>query len=200
MLEQPYLVVDPLVVARRLGVEQPTPFQHDLIVDAIIDAQDAVVAEINRPIQPRRHVVTQVWPKPGALDLDDSRSWPLEGFDDTVSVVSRTASPFGSYDLEVAVGLDGAAERPIVRYVVAHAAAALRESGESGMGQRVITSLAAEGQSVSYAALTTAGAKAAGAPPDLGSLRAYKRHAVGKANRGQRAPWPYDGNPLGYEP
>ncbi len=197
MAEPPFLVVQPAVVGRRLGLHTLTPIQHDYIVDAIIDAQDAVEGELGRPLQPSLAVVGPLYPRAGAYDLDSPKSWPLESFEDTVQITGRTVLPTGGYQLDLLVGLDGRTERPIVRYVTAHAEANLRESPTAGIGRRVITSLSAEGQSVSYAAAPN-GDGVAGAVPTLKDLRAYKRHAVGKANRAQRAPWPYDGSPVGY--
>lgn len=187
------LVVDPVKIAAKIGVTEPTPEQIESITDAIRDCQSDVEEELGRPLTARTVTLDAINPLLGE-DLDSYRAWPdSQRFDDWVKVLSRVPRPDGSYDVEFLVGLDGANERAIVRYVTAHAVRTLREDDSYGFPQkRVVNNVSADGQSLTYVARpSTEGT--AGALPTMKSLRRFKRLSLYKANRPQPALWPNAG-------
>lgn len=198
----PDLVVDPVAVARRLGVNEPTEAQLVHVRDAILDAQADAEAAVNRPLFARTEHLVGVYPAIG-LPMNQWRAWPdAAAFDDTVRVVSWSAVGGGRFDVELRVGLDGPAEASLVRFVAAHATELLRHNpaaGATGIGSRVVTSLGAEGQSISYAATPTAEG-VAGALPTTKTLRHLRRYGAYKRTRPVVAPWPHNGLPTGYWP
>ncbi|MGI5337660.1 hypothetical protein ACQEVS_09815 [Streptomyces sp. CA-181903] len=121
--------------------------------------------------------------------LEDIETWPVH-IDDTAEVVSYRGNPDGTYDVDLLVGLNGAKEETVVRYVVAHAAESVRQrsDGNTGPGRRV-SSVSAEGQSISYESAPTAGQ--AGALPAIDSLNRLRRLTYQPLIRPPRAPWPY---------
>lgn len=200
----PGRVCSPEDVALKLKVALPlSDEQRETLEVAIEDAQADVEGYLNRPLaEPRHEVAQRRYPVFGAQDLRDYRSWPglIDLYDDRVKVESWTDNGDGSYDVKVLVGLDGAAERPIVRYVVAHAAESVRTDPSSGMGKRRVTSVSAEGQSVSYEK-GAAAEGSAGALPTLKSLARYRRLSAFSRPSGATPPWPYRGGfrgPVGW--
>ena len=186
----------PEQVADQLGVPLPLDAaQRERYTEHLQDAQADVVGYLGRPVVPRAALLENVRPAPGSLL--DADVWPIDGLDDTVDVVTYEELPDGAYNVRVNVGLDGAAIKPIVRYIVAHAAEMARQqpapSAGPGGGRRV-SSVSAEGQSVSYESAPAAGA--AGALPSLGSLSRYRRLVYEPASRPgpAMAPWPYAGS------
>ena len=200
MSDPSQLVVNPAVIGRRLGLPgAPTTEQVERITDAIIDAQDAVITEVNRPLFADIVTRTGLYPNNGhSDDLLTWKAWRVN-FDDDVTVRSATQDTDGSYTVEFLVGLDGPNERAIVRYVTAHASEQIRLDPSSGMGKLAVRSVSAEGQSVSYET-TSSGKEAAGALPTLASLRAFKRYGAFRANRPAAPPWPMTTMPLGWNP
>lgn len=181
------LVATPEQVADHLGTELPlTPAIREQYLVAIEEAQADVEAYLGRPLCPRALTLTGVRPNPG-LPPSDPRAWPIPPMTDKVVVASFARQADGSYRVELQVGLDGAAEGPIRRFVAAHAAEALRL--RSGEGRRV-ASVSAEGQSISYEAAARAGEP--GSLPQIEGLRRYRRAAVYQSTRGTHTPlFPY---------
>lgn len=182
-------------VGRRLGLSTLTDEQTEHITDAIIEAAADVELAIGRPIIPVRHTLTRRSPSVLGGDLSDARTWRLlEEFDDKARVVTYTALTgvdAGLYDLVVDVGLDGAKEAPIVRWITAAAAATIRNRPELGMGKRLVQSVSAEGQSVSYASGSVADG-AAGSEPNLTKLaRYYGKRAAYRRPRAPEPVFPY---------
>ncbi|WP_404949147.1 hypothetical protein HFP70_35785 [Streptomyces sp. ARC14] len=177
-------------VADKLGVSLPlTAAQREHYRTVLAEAQADVVAYLGRPVVPQPRTLRNVHPLFG-YDLDDPQAWPIQRLDDVVSVVQYVDALDGTYDVQLLVGLDGVTEEPIVRYIVAHAAESIRTAttAEGGSGRRV-TSVSAEGQSISYEAAPLAGQ--AGAPPALTSLDGYRKLLYRPLPTVPAAPWPY---------
>jgi hypothetical protein len=185
------LVTSPEAVAKELGVALPLAAeQRDDLLTAIRTAQADVAGYLGRPVIPRLVTRTALTPHLGRDDrLDDADSWLID-VDDLVQVSAYRAHEGGTYDVDFLVGLDGAAIDPIVRYVTTHAAESerLRPGGVGSQGRRV-SSVSAEGQSISYESAPTTGQ--AGALPELASLSRWKRRLFQPLNRPARPPWPY---------
>ncbi|MER6616270.1 hypothetical protein [Streptomyces xantholiticus] len=185
------LVTSPEAVAKELGVSLPlTPEQRDDLLTAIRKAQADVVAYLGQPVVPQlvtRTALTPYWRRDE--DLENPESWPFE-VDDLVQVSAYRPRGDGTYDVDFLIGLDGAAIDPVVRYVTTHAAESerLRPGGVGSQGRRV-SSVSAEGQSISYESEPTTGQ--AGALPTLDSLSRWKRRLFQPLNRPARPPWPY---------
>jgi hypothetical protein len=185
------LVTSPEAVAKELGVPLPlTAEQRDDLLTAIRRAQADVVSYLGQPVIPQlvtRTALTPYWRH--HEDLEDPDSWPFEA-DDLVQVSAYRDRRDGTYDVDFLVGFDGAATDPVVRYVTTHAAESerLRPGGVGSQGRRV-SSVSAEGQSISYESAPTTGQ--AGALPELSSLSRWKRRLFQPLNRPARPPWPY---------
>lgn len=187
------LVVDPAKIAKKIDVDEPTVEQLESITDAILDCQSDVEQFINRPLTARTVVLEFISPAYG-VDLDDYRAWPAaRQFDDWVKVVSRVAHPDGQYDVTFLVGLDGANERAISRYVTAHVVRTLNEDPSYGFPQkRVVNNLAADGQNLTYEARPKTPGEA-GALPTLDTLKSFRRLSAYKPNRPAPNLWPNAG-------
>ncbi|MFJ3793568.1 hypothetical protein [Kitasatospora sp. NPDC090091] len=186
------LVASPEEVAEKVGIPLPlTVVQRETLRTAIEDAQADVETYLVRPLVPKLAALSGVRPEPG-LDLATWQAWAYCGPDDDFTVDGWTLRPDGTYDVQLRVGLDGAAERPIRRFVVAHAAESIRNTPASGTGSgRRVSSLSAEGQSISYESAPSAGQ--AGALPVLATLDGYREPPVYVRPRAAAAPWPYGG-------
>lgn len=184
------LVASPEAVADALGVPLPiTAEQRSALETAIRNAQADVVGYLNRPVVPKAITLRAVTPF-FTGDLDDADSWPLPDQDDTVRVIAYRPHADGTYDVDFLVGLNGATEETIVRYVTAHAAESERQRpGGVGNSGRRVSSVSAEGQSISYEAAPTEGQ--AGALPALATLNRLRRRLYQPLNRPPRPPWPY---------
>lgn len=185
------LVTSPEAVAKELGVPLPiTAEQRDDLLTAIRKAQSDVVGYLGQPVIPQLVTRTALTPHWGRDErLEDTDSWPFDA-DDLVQVSAYRARGDGTYDVDFLVGFDGAANDPVVRYVTTHAAESERNrpGGVGAQGRRV-SSVSAEGQSISYESAPTAGQ--AGALPTLDSLSRWKRRLFQPLNRPARPPWPY---------
>ncbi|MCD9904628.1 hypothetical protein LUR56_40150 [Streptomyces sp. MT29] len=185
------LVTSPEAVADELGVPLPlSTAQRNALMTAIGKAQDDVTAYLGRSLVPQlvtRTAITPYWRS--HEDLSKLESWPVE-IGDWATVSAYRDRGDGTYDLDLLVGLDGSAERPIVRYVTAHAAETERNrpGGVGSQGRRV-SSVSAEGQSISYESAPAAGQ--AGALPAIDSLARLKRLLWQPLGPPARAPWPY---------
>lgn len=196
-MAEEHLIVSADVVGRKLGLTTLTGPQREVIEDEILDAQDAVVGHLGRPIAPEESVRTELSPKHGE-DLMSWRAWGLL-FDDEFTVKSAVQDEKGTYTVTFLVGLDGTKVRAIARYVRAHAVEAVRLNSSNQMGERAITSMSAEGQSLAFES-TKIAAGDAGALPTLASLDKYVRRSAYQANRPAAPPWPMTSPPSGWDP
>ncbi len=185
----------------RLSDEQIEEYELDLR-DAIDEAVADVEGILNRPIIPVSQTLTGRVPFYGATDLLDGAAWSglVDELDDDFTITAATpvvGSNPQAYDLTVMVGLDGAAEPVIVRFIKAAAVASIRnDPALPGVGTRLVTSVSADGQSVSYEKGPAGGggrgsASAAGAGPTSDSLSRFRRHAIYRRKTFTDAPWPY---------
>ncbi|MFJ5121964.1 hypothetical protein [Kitasatospora sp. NPDC088548] len=184
------LVAAPEEVADKLRIPLPlTETQRDDLRTAIEDAQSDVEAYLARPLIPQLVTLAGARPAPG-VDLTTWKAWAHCGPDDDFTIEGLTVRSDGTYDVQLRVGLDGAAERPIRRYIVAHAAEACRNTPGAD-GDRRVSSLSAEGQSISYDGAPGPGQ--AGSLPTLLSLDGYRQPPVYVRPRPPIAPWPAGG-------
>ncbi|GHG80212.1 hypothetical protein [Streptomyces griseocarneus] len=183
------LVGSPEAVADTLGVPLPlTSAQRAAYEGEIRNAHADVAAYLNRPLVPTATTLRGVTPR-WAGALDDIDAW-LVHVDDIAEVVSYRTNSDGTYDVDLLVGLNGAQEETVVRYVVAHAAESVRQRPDQSAGPgRRVSSVSAEGQSISYDAAPTTGQ--AGALPTIDSLNRLRRLVFQPLSRPSRAPWPY---------
>ncbi|GAA2439834.1 hypothetical protein [Streptomyces glaucus] len=184
------LVTSPEAVADLLGVPLPlTAEQRDALETAIRAAQSTVVGYLNRPLVPRTVTLSAVTPR-WADELDNPETWPLPEQGDLVEVSAYRPRGDGTYDVTFLVGLHGAAQEEVVTYVTAHAAESERQRpGGVGSAGRRVSSVSAEGQSISYESAPAAGQ--AGALPALDSLKRHRRLLYQPLSRPPRPPWPY---------
>lgn len=195
------LLVPVAKVAPWLGLDPAalTPIQTELISDAIFDAQSKVIEFLCRPLEPRSETLTALY-RDDEYAPTDARAWPEAKalLDDRHKVVASTpnAERPDLYDVTFDVGLDVANDAEldsIRRFIRQDAVAALQGSvALAGEGfTREVTSVSAEGQSVSYAKKATSPDQAGGTLT-VGSLRRWKRYAVGRAPAPHdQRPWPY---------
>ncbi|MFJ4342704.1 hypothetical protein [Streptomyces sp. NPDC088915] len=179
-------------VADALNIPLPlTPAQRERYWQKIREAQADVFTYIGRPLIPTPQRLLSATPMYG-YSLDDPQAWPIQHYDDVVSVVSYSNNLDGTYEVQLLIGLDGSTEEPIVRYVIAHAAESLRNDPASDAdGTRRVSSVSAEGQSISYDAAPAPGQP--GSLPSIGSLSGYRRQIYRPLNTVPAAPWPYGG-------
>jgi hypothetical protein len=170
------------------------------------DAQADVQTYLNRPLIPAQHVVTDAYPTTTESQwLYDWRAWPgiSEMFNDRVAVVDVVEQSDGAYTVTVRVGLDGAAEPGIRRYVTAHAmnqpglTRLWRDTAAGKQASRVVTSVSAEGQSVGFSVVNPSGGAAAGQqsggdprPGDLPTLASLRRHQRASVYQRRGEPFP----------
>ncbi|GGW95201.1 hypothetical protein [Streptomyces noursei] len=183
------LVGSPEAVADALGVPLPlTSAQRSTYEEEIRNAQADVAAYLNRPLVPTATTLRGVTPH-WTDALDDIEAWPIQ-LDDIAEVITYRANTDGTYDVDLLVGLNGTQEEAVVRYVVAHAAESARQRPDQSTGSgRRVTSVSAEGQSISYDSAPTTGQ--AGALPTINSLNRLRRLVFQPLSRPPRAPWPY---------
>lgn len=183
------LIGSPEAVADALGIPLPlTSLQRSAYGEEIRNAQADVATYLNRALVPTATTLRGLTPR-WTDSLDDIDAWPVD-FDDIAEVITYRANPDGTYDVDLLVGLNGAQEEAVVRYVVAHAAESIRQRPDqsAALGRRV-SSVAAEGQSISYDSAPAAGQ--AGALPTINSLNRLRRLVFQPLSRPPRAPWPY---------
>ncbi|MER7759465.1 hypothetical protein [Streptomyces sp. NPDC097619] len=182
-------LVSPEQVADELGVALPlTAAQRETFRTDIGKAQSDVAGYLGRPLVPRPETLRSVQPLYG-YPLSDSRAWPAPSYDDITTVLSHTATSDGRYDVRLLIGLHAAREEPIVRYVLAHAAEMIRNKPGTADGGRRVSSVSAEGQSISYDSAPAAGQ--AGALPSLESLAGYRKRLYRPIVGAPVAAWPY---------
>lgn len=191
------LVASPEQLADELGVPLPlTAAQREDFRTKLGKAQADVAGYLNRPLVPSPKTLRGVHPMP-FHELTDARAWPVPDVDDVVKVVSYAQDADESYTVRLRIGLDAAAEAPICRYVLAHATEGIRNSPgseQTANGGRRVTSVSAEGQSISYETSPTTGQ--AGALPTLDSLKNYRKLLWRPLPTAPATPWPYGGSRL----
>ena len=177
MTEQ--MVVDPLDLADEFGIQDPTERQEDRIRSEILNAQADLEDFLNRdslfPVEVTR---TGVWKHP-SWPTEHFKAWPwaTDEYDDDIAITAATANGDGTWDVTLKVGLDGPNTHGIVRFVKAHVREVLLDDPDFAALPRRITSVSAEGQSISYDKGSVA-AGAAGASPNMYGLRRYRRHSA----------------------
>lgn len=185
------LVVDPAVIATRLGVAQPSQEQLDRVAEAIWDCQADVSSYLNRDtLIPTKVTLSGIYPMPG-FDQASWRAWP-DGrkFDDDFEPGTRTQDPDGSWTVEFLVGLNGPGNAAIVRFVTAHATRSIQEDESYGFPlKRVVTNLSAEGQSLTYVARPSEDG-AVGSLPKMKTLDRWKRRSAYTRARPGVQLWP----------
>ncbi|WNZ14976.1 hypothetical protein [Streptomyces sp. 11x1] len=177
-------------MADELGVTLPlTAALRERYWTKIRAAQADVSSYLGRPLVPTPRRLLDVTPLWGYA-LNDPQAWPIQQFDDVVTVIGHVDNLDGTFTVDLLVGLDAATEEPIVRYVVAHAAEAIRNDPTAPeSGTRRVTSVSAEGQSISYDSAPLAGQ--VGAPPLLDSLSGYRPRLYRTIATASANPWPY---------
>lgn len=177
----PDLVMGVLDMASVLGLDAPTLQQQDLIEDWMLDAQGDVEDYLNRPIFPFEVTRDDAWKVAGRDDLD-WRAWPwvLDEYDDEYRVVSASANGDGTWTVTLSVGLDGPNTRGIVTYVKEAVRERARHDAAFPTIERVVSSVSAEGQSLSYA---DKGSAAKGDPGGVRGLDTLRRHRRFSAKR-----------------
>lgn len=183
-------------VARLVGLDPDalTDAQETSILDAILDMQGVVQASLNRDsLFPVRATVASQYPDT-TYSLTAWQAWPtvLDSVDDVFAVVSSTLEADGTYTVVVDVGIDARVILPIRRWVVRAAAEQLRGDPDSGIGTRQVSSLSAEGQSVSFEKPSDA-AGAAGNVPPVASLKRWRRIPAYVRETPSTPTWPYGG-------
>lgn len=184
------LVVSADDVARRIGL--PRPLSADdrwLLEESIRDQQSIAETYLGVPIVPTTVTEGGRWPTGGGWQLTYEPVIQVLGAE--AEIDPATSLSTGSYAVTYVWGLDaaaGGALEPIRRWVLAHAGAtpeARRLVRVAAVGSaRSITSLSAEGQSVSYSAEGTGGSNRVDALVDefgLPTLRTLDRWR--RANR-----------------
>lgn len=176
------LAVDPDALARRLGIATPVvdPPLRQRLLDAIADAQADVEGYLGRVVTPIQVTDT------GRYEYADGWRLSQHPVVEIVSVTPETgpSGPTGSFTVVYLAGLDAANDpqlTPIRRYILAQAseADAVRALMPDPQLGRRVTSLSAEGQSVSYEAGNRGGGTSletahAGDSPALASLDRWK--------------------------
>lgn len=183
----------PAEVGRRLGLTVLTVVQEQAIVDEIADAVADLEAYLSRPLIPTAVFEVGQYPTLG-WPLEDARAWKhlATKHDDRISVVGvPTANIDGTFDVNLLVGLDGASEEPIVRYLRAHAVELIRQNPDIPVGRRRVSSVSGDGQSVSYSDGGNIKAGEVGAQPRREDLSRYKRLAVFRRKTHPAPVWPY---------
>jgi hypothetical protein len=201
------LPVTPEELADRLGIASSEHSHKRVLEGAIRDAMADVEAYLGRVIVPTEFTET------GRYDV--GTGWNLTPQDhpvrSIVSVVAETVGdppvPTGYFTVTYLAGIDCTEPkyRPILRYITAHAMndpAVVRLWEQFSSGARTITSVSAEGQSVTYGAASlggggAAGSGAPGALPTKASLDRWRvagrRAFVRRTHGSDLDAWPYGG-------
>jgi len=190
--------VDAAAVATRLGLDPAglSPTVQARIEAAIEDTEAKVEAYLQRPLVSDTSTVKDLYPTWG-FDLEDYRAWQYvaDRFDDVFTVDSyapAASGQVGYYDVTFTVGLDVAADPSlgaIRAFIAQDAAAALREDPTFTAVTRAVTSVSADGQSVTYEKATTP--EAIGARLALTSIKRWRRVSIYARPAGVFTPWPY---------
>lgn len=192
-------VMSPWPVAMRLGVPHPlSDAQQARIADQIGESQGKVEDYLKRPVLPEWRSFTHRQPLSG-YPLLSKEAWPdvRRDADDTITVAAATLVGY-SYTVDVWVGLNAATDPRLAavrEWVAADAASQLSGlAGAGRIGTRDVSSVSADGQSVSYAPVrggTGVYEGQAGSPPALTQLARWRRKAVYQRRRYPTPAWPY---------
>lgn len=186
-------------VATKLGLALPlAPSVEERIDLAISESQDKVEAYLRRPLVATTRTVTGLWATPG-VPLDSSEAWPaaIGILDDRFRVASTVVSVTepGAFDVTFLVGLDVAGDpalKPIKTYIRGDAVADLIADPMFTAVHRVVKSVSAGGQSVTFEPAERA-AGAVGARMTIESLKQWRRLSIGQPASHALSPWPYVG-------
>jgi hypothetical protein len=186
-------------VAAHLGLDPAalTEVQKEILTDAILDAQGKVAEYLNRPLEPRSETLTGLW-RDERYAHSEVRAWPeaVARLDNRLAVT--TYAPNSEYaatwDVTFAVGLDVENDPeldPIRRFIRQDAVAGLDGHAAFPGLERRVKSVSAEGQSLTFEG-RGASPDAAGGTLTVGTLRRWRRYAVGRAPAPRDSrPWPY---------
>jgi hypothetical protein len=196
------LLIDAPTLAQRLGIpiEKQTTDVLATIEGAIYDSQAKVMGELNRDSLTGRPETVQGLTADASYPLTDARAWPqaAEYFDDELAVVESRVSTLdeGLFDVDFIVGLNvsGQPHHPITRFVARDAEEQLganaRFCARTGI-ERIINSVSAGGQSVSYDKASARKNGDTGGVVGLESLRRFRRFALYQRPMRPFNPWPY---------
>lgn len=199
------LIIQADTVARLAGLPRPLDADTQWRVEqAILDAQSDVTAHLGQPITPLVATESGLWPQSASLSLTDRRQWVLCNTPviEILTAEPETLDPFpvGTYTVSYTYGLNVVTDpqmAPVRRWITASVlaspavAAIYAVSDPTGSGGRLVNSLSAEGQSVSYGAVkvpaaATAGAAGSGAPGAVPLLSSLDRWRVARRRVFQR--------------
>lgn len=187
--------VEEVAVWLELDPASLTDPQQQRILAGLAAAASGVVLALGRPILPTRETKTGLYPLYGY----DTASWlAWQGvWDDDFQVVTATMDVDESWTVVADVGLDGRTIEEIRRFVVIDCLETLQQDPNSSLGKRLVQSVSAEGQSVSYS--DSKGSRqyanpvrTAGSKPRMEDLqRKWAREKLfGTVSRPAEAPWP----------
>lgn len=204
------LIIQADTVARLAGLPRPLSTDDQWRVEqAILDAQSDVTAYLGQPITPLLATENGLYPQSAYLSLTDRRQWLLSNVP-VIEVLTAEPEglepfPIGTYTVTYTYGLNVVTDplmEPVRRWIRASVLASPEVSAvyatSIGSGGRVVTSVSAEGQSISYGAVQvpaaavagTAGSGAPGSPPLLSTLDRWR---VAGRRVFQRRGYPYYG-------
>lgn len=196
-------VVTPWDVAVAVGLTLPLTDIQRIRLSAAIDRAQAKVGDyLNRPLLPEARTFTHRQPLTG-YELTDPAAWPdvKREADDTIDVTAVTVVDY-SYTVDVLVGLNAATDprlQAVRDWIIADAAGQMvAATGDARLGTREVTSVSADGQSVSYqqaGTQATGDTGVAGGKPELRALRKWRRMPVHQRVTYKTAPWPYEFTP-----
>lgn len=189
-----------LVTADDVATWLSIPLPLDIPVQSRIErqirtSQNKVQTYLGRPLVATDRTLTGLWADE-RYPLEDPKAWPQarDTIEDRLRVVSYTAEPStGTFAVTFKVGLDVANDpelEPIIDYVLVDAAASLRRDPLFTQVARVVSSVSAGGQSVSYEKAEAAAGQAGGALT-IDSLKRWKRLAIYQRPSAPITPWPY---------
>jgi hypothetical protein len=203
-MADPTLLIDPESVANGLGLEYPLDdaIQDKIILQTIEATQAKVELFLNRPLV-AKVVTVPALAADDRYELDTIDAWPeAKGmFNDRYRVqssVANTADPT-LYDVTFAVGLDVANDpelASILTFIREDSITACSNNPRFTAVARIVRSVSADGQSVSYTEQTgrnaqQANADIAGAQLTLNDLRKWKRLPIFQRHTPSAPPWPY---------
>lgn len=202
------LIIQADTVARLAGLTRPLSDDDQWLVEqAILAAQADVTAYLGQPITPLIATENGLYPQYATLSLSDSRQWVLARgpLIEILTTDAETVYPFptGTYTVTYTYGLNVVTDpqlAPVRRWITASVLASPELSSlyatSDPVGSRLVSSLSAEGQSVSYGAVkvpaaSVAGAAGSGAPGSVPLLSSLDRWRVARRRVFQRRGYPF---------
>lgn len=204
------LIIQADTVARLAGLPRPLSEEAQWLVEqAILASQEDVVGYLGQPITPLLATENGLYPRYATLGLLDTRQWALCNgpIIEILAADPETDTPFpiGSYTVSYTYGLNVVTDPemgPVQRWIKASVLASpelsalYAASDTTGAGGRLVNSLSAEGQSVSYGAVkipaaSVAGAAGSGAPGSVPLLSSLDKWRVAKRRVFQRRGDPF---------